>query len=209
MNASNIPVLYANDNSPYVLRARIVLKYSGIDVEHREVDISNKPSSLLEASPKGTVPVLVLSDGSIIDESWDIIRWAIKKNDPANWCGESNAALQLADELNTKNDEGFDEPAMYYKFPSFYPDRDSLQERSNCEPFLDELETRLSKQSFMYASEISIADIPMFPAVNRFSKVEPEWFDDRFPHVKKWIERMSASPDIQGVKFDHTPWKFD
>ena len=209
MNTGSLPVPYANDNSPYVMRARIVLMYSGIDVEHREVDINNKPPSLLKASPKGTVPTLVLSDGRVIDESWDIVRWAIRRNDPENWCGENNAALELAEELNTKNDEGFDEPSMYYKFPSYYPDRDRLQDRSDCEPFLNELEPQLSTRSFMYGSKISIADIPMFPAVNRFSKVEPDWFDDRFPHVKKWIERVSVSPHIQGVKFGHTPWRFD
>ena len=97
---------------------------------------------------------------------------------------------------------------MYYKFPSFYPDRVALQERSNCEPFLGELEQRLSEQPFMYGSKISIADIPMFPAVNRFSKVEPDWFDGRFPLVKKWIERMSASPHIIDTKFDHAAWEF-
>jgi len=163
----------------------------------------------LEVSPKGTVPTLILSDGSVIDESWDIIRWAIRQNDPENWFGENNAALELAEELVEKNDGEFGEPSMYYKFSSYYPDRDRLQDRSDCEPFLDELENRLSKQSFMSANEISVADIPVFPAVSGFSKIEPEWFADRFPNLSKWLERMSTSPHIQCVKFGHTPWKFE
>ena len=209
MNSSSLPVLYANDPCPYVHRARIALKYSGIGVEHREVELENKPPSLLEANPKGTVPVLVLSDGSVIDESWEIIQWAIKQNDPEDWFGESNAALEMAEELTKKNDGEFGEPSMYYKFPSYYPDRDRLQDRSDCEPFLDELKTRLSKQSFMYGNEISVADIPVYPSVLGFAKMEPDWFADRFPTLNKWLDRVSASPHIQGVKFGHTPWKFD
>ncbi len=208
MDSNNLPVLYANDTCPYVLRARIALMYSGIDVEHREVDLDNKPPSLLEASPKGTVPTLVLSDGSVIDESWELIRWSIKKNDPENWSGENNTALELAGELSKKNDGEFGEPSMYYKFPSYYPDRDVLQDRSDCEPFLDELETRLSKQSFMYGNEISVADIPVYPSVSGFAKIEPDWFADRFPKLSKWLDKVSASPHIQGVTFGHTPWKF-
>jgi len=164
---------------------------------------------MLEVSPKGTVPTLILSDGSVIDESWDIIRWAIRQNDPENWFGENNAALELAEELVEKNDGEFGDASMYYKYSSDYPDRDRLQDRSDCESFLDELENRLSKQSFSYANEISVADIPIFPAVSGFSKIEPEWFADRFPNLSKWLERMSASPHIQCVKFGHTPWKFE
>jgi glutathione S-transferase len=209
MSSNTLPVLYANDGCPYVFRARIALSYSGIDVEHREILIDDKPPSMLEASPKGTVPTLVLSDGSVIDESWDIIRWAIAKNDPENWAGEADAALELAEELVEKNDGEFGEPSMYYKFSSDYPDRDRLQDRSDCEPFLDELETRLYLRSFMYANDISVADLPVFPAVWGFSKIEPEWFADRFPNLTRWLGRMSASPHIQRVEFGHTPGKFE
>ena len=209
MNSNNLPVLYANDPCPYVHRARIALMYSGIEVEHREVVFDNKPPSLLEANPKGTVPVLVMSDGSVIDESWEIIRWSIKKNDPENWNGENNAALVLAEELAKKYDGEFGEPSMYYKFPSYYPDRDPMQDRSDCEPFLDELEDRLSNQSFMYGNKISVADIPVYPSVLGFAKMEPDWFADRFPTLNKWLDGVSASPHVHGVKFGHTPWKFD
>ncbi len=171
--------------------------------------LCNSQSARGAAGPKGTVPTLILSDGSVIDESWDVIRWAIRQNDPENWSGENNAALELAEELVDNNDGEFGEPSMYYKFSSDYPDRDRLQDRSNSKPFLDELDNRLSKQSFLYANEISVADIPIFPAVRGFSKVEPEWFADRFPNLSKWLERMSASPHIQCVKFGHTPWKFE
>ena len=164
---------------------------------------------MLEVPPKGTVPTLILSDGSVIDESWDIIRWAIRQNDPENWFGENNAALELADVLVENNDRKFGKPSMYYKFSSYYPDRDWLQDRSDCEPFLDELENRLSKQSFMYANEISVADIPVFPAVKGFPEVEPEWFADRLPNLSKWLGKVSASPHILCVKFDHTPWEFE
>ena len=207
MNPSSLPVLYANDSCPYVLRARIALMYSGVEVEHREVDLDHKPPAMLEVSPKGTVPILFLSDGSVIDESWDIIRWAVRKNDPEKWVGEENAALELAEELVKKNDGEFGEPSMYYKFSSYYPDRDRLRDRTDCEPFLDELETRLYKQSFMYANEVSVADIPVFPAVNGFSKIEPEWFAARFPNLGRWLGRMSASPHVRCVEFGHTPWQ--
>ena len=74
MNSNNLSILYANDSCPCVFRARIALSYSGIDVEHREVDLDDKPPGMLEASRKGTVPTLVISDGSVIDKSWRMIR---------------------------------------------------------------------------------------------------------------------------------------
>ncbi len=185
------------------------MTYAGIEVEHREVDLDHKPPSMLGVSPKGTVPVLVLSDGSVLDESWDIIRWAIRQNDPEDWVGDDDAALDLAEELARQNDGEFGEPSMYYKFSSYYSDRDRLQDRSDCEPFLDELENRLSGRSFMYADEISVADVPVFPAVSGFSRIEPEWFAERFPNLNKWLERVSASPHVQRVTFGHTPWRYD
>ena len=209
MYSNDLPVLYANDTCPYVFRARIAMMYSEIEVEHREVDLENKPPAMLEASPKGTVPTLILSDGTVIDESWEIIRWAIEHNDPENWCGEDNGALRLAEELVEKNDGEFGEPSMYYKLSSYYPDRDRLQDRTDCELFLDALENRLAKQSFMYGNKLSVADVPVFPAVSGFSEIEPEWFADRFPRLSKWLGRMSASPYIQRVEFDHTPWNFE
>ena len=209
MSPENLPILYANDACPYVFRARIALMYAGIDVEHREVDLDNKPPSMLQVSQKATVPILVLPDGPVMDESWDIIRWALRQSDPENWCGDDNAALELAEELVQENDGEFGEPSMYYKFASYYADRDWLQDRSDCEPFLDNLEDRLSKQTFMDADDLSVADIPVFPSVWGFSRIEPEWFANRFPNLNAWLERMSASPYIQRVDFGHTPWQFE
>ena len=208
MNDRNLPVLYANDGCPYVYRARIALMYAGIDVEHREILIEEKPPAMLEVSPKGTVPILILADGTVLDESWDIIRWSIEQNDPDDWAGENNAALDLAEALVRKNDGEFGEPSMCYKFSSDFPERDRLQDRADCEPFLDDLETRLYKQSFMFGDEISVADIPVFPSVNGFAKIEPKWFADRFPNLNRWLAQVSASPRIQCVRFDHTPWRF-
>lgn len=209
MNSETLPILYANDGCPYVFRARLALIYSGIEVEHREVRLDNKPPAMLEASAKGTVPILVLPDGSVIDESWDIVRWAIGENDPEAWGGEDNSALELAERLAKANDSKFGLPSMYYKFPDYYPDRDRLQDRTDCEPFLDELENRLSKQRFMHGDRISVADVPVYPAVSGFARIEPDWFSGRFPNIAGWLERMSASPHVRCVKFGHKPWQFD
>ncbi|MEM7122502.1 MAG: glutathione S-transferase family protein [Pseudomonadota bacterium] len=209
MSPNDLPILYANDSCPYVFRARIALAYAGIDVEHREVDLDNKPPALLQASPKATVPVLILSGGAVIDESWAIIRWAMRQDDPDNWCGDNDAALELAEELANLNDSEFGEPSMYYKFSSYYPDRDRLQDRSNCEPFLDGLEARLATQAFMYGNALSAADVPVYPAVAGFAGIEPTWFADRFPNVNAWLKRVAASPHVQRVDFDHEPWRFE
>ncbi len=209
MSSNDLPILYANDSCPYVFRARLALAYAGIDVEHREVDLDNKPPSMLQVSPKGTVPVLILSDGTVIDESWEIIHWAMRQHDPENWCGDNDAALDLADALVRRNDGEFGEPSMYYKFSSDYPDRDWLQDRDACEPFLDGLETRLATQSFMHGAAPSVADIPVYPAVAGFAKIEPAWFAGRFPNLDAWLERMAASPHVQRVDFDHEPWRFE
>lgn len=209
MSANNLPILYANDSCPYVFRARIALIYAGVDVEHREVDLDNKPPAMLQVSPKGTVPVLILPGGAIIDESWEIIRWAMRQDDPENWCGENDAALDQAEELAVKNDSEFGEPSMYYKFSSYYPDRDWMRDRTDCEPFLDGLESRLATQSFMHGNALSVADIPVYPAVAGFATIEPEWFTGRFPKLAAWLERLAASPHVQRVDFDHEPWRFE
>ncbi len=209
MSPKNLPILYANDSCPYVFRARIALAYAGIDVEHREVDLENKPPAMLRASPKGTVPILVLSGGTVIDESWEIIRWAVRQNDPEAWRGANDAALDLAEELANRNDSEFGEPSMYYKFSSDYPDRDRRQDRNDCEPFLDGLESRLATQAFMYGDALSAADVPVYPAVAGFAKIEPAWFADRFPNLDAWLKRVAASPHVQRVDFDHEPWRFE
>jgi len=124
---------------------------------------------------------------------------AVELNGLKNWRGADNGALKLAQQLVENNDGEFGKAPMLYKFSNYYSDTDSLQDRTDCKPFLDAFETRLSSQSFMYGDEFSVADVPIFPAVNGFSKIEPEWFAGRFPNLAQWIEKTSASPHIQRV----------
>jgi len=208
MPSQNKPILYANDTCPYVFRARIALQYSDIEVEHREVAFNNKPPSMLQASAKGTVPTLVLTDGSVIDESWQVIKWAVQQNDPDNWLGDNNQALVLAERLVEKNDDQFTHHYYYYKYSSNYPERNFLEDRTACEPFAQELENMLEQQNFLNGDAVSIADIPIYPAMNGYSSIEPEWFSGRFPNLTRWLGRMKDLPAIKNLEFDHTPWEF-
>ena len=173
------PVLYSFRRCPYCMRAHMALKYSGLKIELREVNLKDYPDQAREISPKETVPVLQLSDGSVIDESWDIVKWALQQNDPDSWMGKDNTHLLDAEMLVETNDFSFKEDLDHYKYADRYPEHSAEHYREACEEFIEELEEMLAENNFLLSDQPSLADISVFPFVRQFSLVDKSWLSNR------------------------------
>lgn len=186
---SNPHILYSFRRCPYAMRARMGLKISGVDYEHREVLLRDKPAEMLTASPKATVPIMVLDDGEVVDESFDIMLWALKQNDPENWL-EPDMEQMLG---LIKTIEGpFAQEQFRYKYASFFDDTlkrgdVNLEHRDKACAFLYDYEEILSKSAYIMGDKPSLADYAIFPFIRQFAAVERDWWDKpQFPHLHKW-----------------------
>jgi len=173
------------------MRARMALKYAGIAVEIREISLKDKPRSMLKVSPKATVPVLVLSDGIVLEESLDIMRWALKQSDKAGWLDVDSERLQA---LVAENDGSFKQALDKYKYAIRFPEQTADTYRSQGELFLRELEVLLSQNRYLLKDSISQADIAIFPFIRQFSGVDVAWFEIApYPKLKVWLNGLVES----------------
>ena len=202
------PILYTFRRCPYCMRAHMALKNSGIRVELREVKLSDMPEEALAISPHETVPVLALTDGTSIDESWDIVKWALSQNDKDNWLGENNEFLLDAEILIETNDYSFKTDLDHYKYAEQYPEHSKEHYREKCEEFIEELEDMLTENSYLLADQLTLADIGVFPFIRQFSLVDTEWFDQApYPKVRKWLSEIIDSELFQDIFKKHELWK--
>lgn len=202
------PVFYSFRRCPYCMRAHMALKYAGIKAELREVDLNDYPPQAQAISPKATVPVLLLPDGNIIDESWDIVKWALEQSDPDNWCGENGKYMLDAEILIETNDFSFKEDLDHYKYADRYPEHTAEHYRQACEEFIEELEEMLADNSYLLAEQLSLADIGVFPFVRQFSLVDEEWFASApYPRVRQWLNLLIKTRLFQQVFQKHETWR--
>ena len=195
------PVLYSFRRCPYAIRARLALAVSGTAVAHREVKLRDKPAEMLAASPKGTVPVLVLPDGAVIDESLDIMRWALGRNDPDDWLAGDDAALIAA------NDGAFKVHLDRYKYPDRYA-ADGVDHRAAGLAMLGALEQRLGEQAYLGGTRFGLADAAILPFVRQFAAVDREWFAaQELARVQGWLAAFVGSPLFEGVMVVREPWQ--
>jgi glutathione S-transferase len=196
-----LPVLYSFRRCPYAMRARMGLLASGIAVELREVVLRDKPVQMLAASPKGTVPVLVLPDGGVIDESLDIMRWALAQSDPLGWLARDDAALIA------RNDGPFKQHLDRYK----YPDRhgsDPAEHRAAGLAILSEMDARLAGDGQLCGNVAGIADIATFPFIRQFAATDQGWFDAQpLPHLQRWLAGHIGSGVFARAMLRLPPWK--
>lgn len=196
-----IPILYSFRRCPYAMRARLGLWVSGCCVELREVKLSNKPDALLEASPKATVPVMVLADGRVVDESEDIMRWALAQGDPEGWLERDDG------ELIARNDGPFKRDLDRYKYPERH-DSDALLHREAGMAFLAELDGRLADGGQLSGAKRGMADMAIMPFVRQFANVDRDWFDGlELPHLQKWLAAHLASDLFEAIMIRPAPWK--
>lgn len=198
-----LPVLYSFRRCPYAMRARLALAASETDVEHREVLLRDKPAEMLAASPKGTVPVLVLPDGQVVEESLDIMRWALARNDPRGWLAPGDAMFELV----AINDGPFKQALDRYKYPNRYEGEDALENRGRGLEILTGLEARLAGSAFLCGEAMSLADAAIFPFVRQFAHTDRMWFaEQNLPHLQAWLAAHLASPIFAAVMKKYPVW---
>jgi glutathione S-transferase len=197
MTKSTSPILYSYRRCPYAMRARMALKYAGIAVEIREISLKDKPQSMLAVSPKATVPVLVLADGTLLEESLDIMYWALQQNDKDGWLGVDSERSQA---LVAENDSSFKQALDKYKYAIRFPEQPAETYRLQGEVFLQKLEALLNQNSYLLADHISLADVAIFPFIRQFSGVDSVWFETApYPKLKHWLQGLIASELFQSI----------
>lgn len=200
--------MYSFRRCPYAIRARLAIAISVVEVEMREVALSNKPQELIDCSAKATVPVLQLADESVIDESRDIMLWALEKNDPDNWLPVDKNDIEETNRLIDYNDDEFKQCLDKYKYASRYPEMKMEAYRQQGEFFLKELENKLSKTKFLLNNTISLVDIAIFPFIRQFAYVDKDWFDiAEYINLQLWLNNLLNSSLFHEVMHKQSEWK--
>ena len=185
------------------MRARIALKIAGIEVEIREISLRDKPAHMLQVSPKGTVPVLILpgiglQGGTVIEESLEIMLFALQ----AHALGGSLDAASRA--LIQENDSSFKQALDRYKYPERFPGKSQPEYREQGDVFLQKLESLLSKNNYLFGAEPSLADIAIFPFVRQFAAVDAAWFAQcEYTKLKAWLKDWLDSELFESVMTKH------
>lgn len=199
---AELPILYSFSRCPYAMRARMAIAVSGVSVELREVVLRDKPTELLAASAKATVPVLVSPDGAVIDESLDIMRWALEQNDPENWLTATNQ------NLIQQNDGPFKAALDRYKYPHRYESENGDAHRHEGLAILVQLNTRLSETPFLTGEMRGIADLAIFPFIRQFAETDRAWFDAQpLPHIHQWLIKHLSSELFASIMHRYPQWK--
>ncbi|MHB1053847.1 MAG: glutathione S-transferase [Thiobacillus sp.] len=203
-----LPILYSFRRCPYAIRARLALHASVTPYELREIQLRDKPAAMLAASPKGSVPVLVLPNGQVIDESWDIMQWALKQHDPDNWLGDNGRHVEAAAALLNINDGSFKAALDRYKYADRHPEHPQSHYRAEGESFLQQLEHRLQTNAFLSGDRPSIADTAVLPFIRQFAGVDQKWFDQSpYPKLRNWSETLISSTLFTAVMLKHPVWR--
>jgi glutathione S-transferase len=201
---SDLPILYSFRRCPYAMRARMALVASGAEVMLREVLLKDKPAELLAASPKATVPVLVLSDGRVVEESLDVMQWALEYRDPLNWLeGEA-----LESDWISACDGDFKLWLDRYKYAERYPEHTAEDYRQNAEAFIQRLEDRLSVSDWVDGETANAVDVALFPFVRQFAGVNPSWWQQApYPKVRLWLENWLNSALFSAIMAKYPRWE--
>ncbi|MCR5869120.1 glutathione S-transferase N-terminal domain-containing protein [Aquincola sp. J276] len=198
-----LPILYSFRRCPYAIRARLAIRAAGVPVALREVVLRSKPAELLAASPKGTVPVLVLPDGTVLDQSLDIMRWALAQHDPLGWLQPEEA--DEAHALIDLNDQRFKPLLDAYKYA---PERAAASRDEAVALMLAPLEQRLLRHSHLLRDTASLADMALLPFVRQFAAVDAAWFAAApLPKLQAWLQRLTGAGLFESVMAKYAPWQ--
>lgn len=185
---ADLPILYSFRRCPYAMRARMALLISGQACYIREVVLRDKPTEMIAASAKATVPVLVLGNGQVIDESLDIMRWALGRSDPEAWLGGDDPVLIA------RNDGAFKQHLDRYKYAGRHG-TDPVEHREAALAILAGLEERLGGTSNLCRESRSLTDMAIMPFVRQFAATDRAWFGAQpLPRLRQWLARHEASP---------------
>lgn len=188
---NQLPILYSFRRCPYAIRARLAIKVSMAQVELREIKLADKPGEMLACSPKGTVPVLLLPNGDVIDESYDVMLWALNQSDPKKYLSHNLNIQNETSRLIDLNDGEFKKYLDLYKYADRFPDKSREYYRQQAEDFLMLLEENLNKSKFLLSDKIALIDIAIFPFVRQFAFVDKDWFDSsKYIKLQNWLRLM-------------------
>ena len=203
-----VPVLYSFRRCPYAMRARLALQASGMEVELREVELKNKPAEMLQVSPKGTVPVLVLPDGQVIEQSLEIMLWALRQQDPLHWLPVDETALQDTLTAIATNDGPFKQALDRYKYPGRYGLANGAAHREDGAHTLQRWEQRLQTQTFLNGAAWGLQDAAIAPFVRQFAHTDKAWFAAQpWPHLQRWLTAFEASCTFAAVMHKVPVWQ--
>ena len=203
---NNLPILYSFRRCPYAMRARMAIHISGQKCELREVLLRDKPPSMLEYSAKGTVPVLILQDGKVIDESLDVIDWALNLNDPDDW--QRSKDKEKTKELIKINDGEFKYHLDRYKYSKRYDNEDPEFHRKKCLKFIESINNELNNSKYIFDDNISYADIVVLPFIRQFRIADIEWFDSLpYDNLKKWLSSFLDSSLLNSIMKKYDLWQ--
>ncbi|MDJ0994377.1 MAG: glutathione S-transferase [Dinoroseobacter sp.] len=199
---SGHPVLWTFRRCPYAMRARLAVRCAGVRVELREILLRDKPRQFLETSPSATVPALRLED-RVLDESLDIMLWALRQHDPQNW-------LEMPDEgwrLIEANDGPFKAALDHTKYAVRYPDLDPEAERKKAADHLLALDERISEGGWIFGARPTLADYAILPFVRQFANTDRVWFDAQpWPALRGWLDGFTDSADFHDIMQKYAPW---
>ena len=197
------PVLYSFRRCPYAMRARLAIASSGLTVELREILLRDKAPQFLEASPKGTVPVLIAD--IVIEESYDVMRWALEQSDPENLLA---TMTQAAYALIEESDGPFKTALDQTKYAVRHPDLDPAESRDTAASFIAKLDAQLKGKPWLLGNQPSLADLAILPFVRQFAHTDLDWWDAQtFTHAQDWLAAFKASDRFTSVMTKYTPWK--
>jgi glutathione S-transferase len=200
------PILYSFRRCPYAMRARLALLVSGIRCEMREITLSHKPANMMEASPNGTVPVLVLKDRGL-DQSLDIMYWALEQNDPEGWSTVGQTINQEANAIVQTCDTEFKIHLDRYKYPNRYDLPNGLADREAGSVYLVQLNTKLTQSTFLMGTKWSWVDAAVAPFVRQFARTDRAWFDTQsWTALQNWLTHFEQSERFSTVMHRYKIW---
>lgn len=200
-------VLYSFRRCPYAMRARLALLSSGVAYEHREVALKAKPAEMLQASPKGTVPVLCLSTGEVLDQSLDIMWWALSQHDPESWRPLTHEAMADMQQLTALNDGTFKAHLDRYKYPQRFGLSEGVAHRDEAAVWLLTLNARLHDQAFLAGQHWGMLDASVAPFVRQFARTDRAWFDAQpWSQLARWLVNFENSAAFAAVMHKHPLW---
>ena len=208
INTNKYPILYSFRRCPYAMRARFAIRASGITVEIREIKLQNKPVEFLKLSPKGTVPVLVTNSEEILDESLDIMNWALRIKDSRNWLDEGKLNQNEVENILKILELEFKQNLDKYKYPTRYKNVDKNFYRDRNLSFLNKLNNLLKANKALNCSHLSLIDYAIFPFIRQFRNVDEKWFDSlNFNFLKDWLNQIIDSEDFLSIMKKHKLWE--
>ncbi len=204
-----LPILYSFRRCPYAMRARMAISVSGQICALREVVLRNKPPEMLAASPKGTVPVLVRADGQVLEESYDIMLWALGLHDPDGWLAPMARDADGVTGLIEENDGPFKDHLDRYKYANRYEheDADPKVHRTHAMTTIEKLEARLAEGAYLCGDGFTLADAAIAPFIRQFANTDRDWFDaQNLPGVQRWLGGILGSDLFLGVMGKYPAW---